>query len=141
MKGSMKFSKRMTPKLTVDAVIQESGNVYLIRRKFRPFAGFYALPGGFVDYGETVESAVVREAFEETGLKVKIVRLLGVYSDPKRDPRGHTASVVFLCKPAGGSLVTSTNETKDVRSFAKSDLKKIKLAFDHGKILKDAGLL
>lgn len=138
----MKFDDRRTPKLTVDAVIlTRDKKLVLIRRKFKPFSGFYAIPGGFVEYGETVEAACVREAFEETGLKVKIIRLLGVYSDPKRDPRGHTASVAFLCKPVGGKLEESTGETSGAKAFAKSELKKLKLAFDHGKILKDAGLV
>ena len=137
----MDFDERRTPKLTVDAVIlTKDGKVVLVRRKFEPFAGSYALPGGFVECGETVEAACVREAWEETGLKVEIVRLVGVYSDPKRDPRGHTASVAFLCRPAGGKLVESTDETKDVKAFSKSETKKLKLAFDHRKILKDAGL-
>jgi len=134
--GSM---KRNTPKLTVDAVILARDGVILVRRKREPFAGFYALPGGFVEYGEKAEDACVREAFEETGLKVKIVRLLGVYSDPKRDPRFHTASVVYICRPAGGKLKESTDETEDVKAFRKSESKKLRLAFDHGKILRDAG--
>ena len=138
----MKLDDRRTPKLTVDAVILAKGRkVVLVRRKFNPFAGFYALPGGFVEYGETVEAACVRETWEETGLRVKIVRLLGVYSNPKRDPRGHTASVVFLCRPAGGKLKESTDETEGVKAFSRSELKRLKLAFDHGKILKDAGLI
>jgi 8-oxo-dGTP diphosphatase len=132
-----KFDK--TPKITVDAVIEtDKGEVILVKRKYEPFKDFYALPGGFVEYGETVESACLREAFEETGLKVKIIHLLGVYSDPNRDPRGHVISVVFLCRAIGGSLKDS-EETKEVKAFSKKDLKNIKLAFDHSKILKDAG--
>lgn len=138
----MNFDERRTPKLTVDPVIlTKDKKVVLVRRKFGPFAGSYALPGGFVEYGETAEAACVREAREETGLKVKIVRLLGVYSDPRRDPRGHTASVVFLCRHAGGKLRESTNETEGAKVFAKAEIGKLKLAFDHRKILKDAGLI
>jgi 8-oxo-dGTP diphosphatase len=134
--------ERNTPKLVADALILTKENkLILVRRKFEPFTGFYALPGGFVEYGETVEHACMREAWEETGLKVRVIRLLGVYSDPKRDPRGHTASVVFLCSAVGGKLKESTEETKDVKAFSKSELKRLKLAFDHGKILKDAGLI
>lgn len=132
----------LRPKLAVDAVIvTRDKKVVLAKRKFFPFIGSYALPGGFVEYGETVEKACVREAFEETGLKVKIVRLLGVYSDPKRDPRGHTISPVFLCRPAGGKLKENSDETYGVRAFSRSEMKKLKLAFDHRKILKDAGLV
>lgn len=132
----------MLPKLTVDPLILTKENeVVLVKRKFDPFANFYALPGGFVEYGETVEEACVREALEETGLKVKIIRLLGVYSDPKRDPRGHVISIVFLCKQIGGELAKETKETREAKAFAANELKKTKLAFDHGEILKDVGLI
>ena len=130
------------PKLTVDAlIVTEGSRIVLVKRKFDPFAGYYALPGGFVEYGETLEHACIREAFEETGLKVKVERLLGVYSDPNRDPRGHVVSVVFLCRPTGGELREETDETEGVKTFDKNDLKRTKLAFDHEKILKDAGFL
>ncbi|MEM5871492.1 MAG: NUDIX hydrolase [Candidatus Aenigmatarchaeota archaeon] len=133
--------KAKIPRLAVDAVIlTKDKKVLLVKRKFKPFKDFYALPGGFVEYGEKVEDACVREAFEETGLKVKIVRLLGVYSDPKRDPRFHNVSIAFICKRVGGSLKDS-KETYDVRFFSNSELKKIKLAFDHKKILNDAGII
>jgi 8-oxo-dGTP diphosphatase len=137
-----KTKERNSPKLVADAVIlAKDGKIILVKRKFEPFAGFYAIPGGFVECGETAEAACVREAWEETGLRVKIIRLLGVYSDPKRDPRFHTASVVYLCSPAGGRLKESTDETEGVKAFAKSGIRKMTLAFDHRKILKDAGLI
>ena len=98
-----------TPLLTTDCVIcDQDGRVLLIRRKNEPFKGAYALPGGFVDIGETVEAACRREVLEETGLAVGELRLVGVYSDPHRDPRGHTVSIVYLtrlprgAKPQGG---------------------------------------
>ena len=88
-----------TPALTTDCVVfDERGYVLLIRRKNEPFGGSYALPGGFVDVGEQVEDACRRELSEETGLQVGELRLVGVYSDPKRDPRGHTCSVVYLAR-------------------------------------------
>jgi 8-oxo-dGTP diphosphatase len=123
------------PKLTVDAVIVEGDNVVLVKRKNNPFKDYWALPGGFVEYGEKVEDAVVREAKEETGLKVEITKLTGVYSDPKRDPRGHTVSAVYLCKKSGGELKADT-DAKEVKWFEKKDIQK--LAFDHKKILEDA---
>lgn len=92
-------------------------------------------PGGFVEYGETVEKAVVREAKEETGLDVVIERLPGVYSEPNRDPRGHTVSVCFLCKIVAGRLKADT-DSKDVKEFKLSELPE--LAFDHEKIIRDA---
>jgi len=124
----------MTPKLTVDAVIVEGGKVVLIRRVNPPFKGMWALPGGFVDVGETVEAACVREAREETSLDVGIVKLVGVYSDPKRDPRGHTVGVIFLCKAKGGEL-KAADDAKEAGWFGLDGLPE--LAFDHGRILQD----
>jgi 8-oxo-dGTP diphosphatase len=127
--------------LTVDPIIvTKDGKVILVRRVFDPYKDHWAFPGGIVEYGETVENAARREAKEETGLDVQIEKLIGVYSDPRRDPRGHFVSVCFLCKPVGGELRTS-EETKEVKAFSKEELKSIKLAFDHGKILKDIGFI
>src|SRR5579885_1600020 len=102
------------PALTVDGVVVENGAVLLIRRRHPPFAGHYALPGGFVDYGETVEAAVVREVREETGLDTAIDCLLGVYSDLHRDPRGHTVSVTYLLRRLGGTLA-GADDADDAR--------------------------
>ena len=126
-----------TPALTVDCVIQDpQGRVLLIRRKNEPFKGAYALPGGFVDIGETVEAGCRREVREETGLDVRDLRLVGVYSDPSRDPRGHTVSTVYLATlPAAAEPVAgddaATAEWVD-------DWRQTPLAFDHAKILEDA---
>ena len=124
-----------TPLLTVDGVVVERGAVLLIRRRNPPFAGQYALPGGFVDVGETVEAAVVREVREETGLDTAIECLLGVYSDPKRDPRGHTVSVTYLLRRLGGTLA-GADDADDARFFPLDALPE--LAFDHAHILADA---
>lgn len=129
------------PILTVDPVIISENKIVLVKRKFDPYKNFCALPGGIVEYGERVEEACIREAFEETGLKVKIQKLLGVYSDPGRDPRGHFITLVFLCKPVGGELKKETRETREVKLFSREETRKIKLAFDHEKILKDAGMI
>ncbi len=126
-----------TPALTVDALIADPWRgVLLIQRGRDPFAGHWALPGGFVEVGETIAEACLREAREETGLEVDIVELLGVYSDPQRDPRFHTVSVVFLCRPRG-STPLGGDDAADARWF--SDLTDIRLAFDHASILADAG--
>lgn len=126
-------------RLTVDPIIlTNDGKVVLVKRSFDPYKDHWALPGGMVEYGETVEVAVIREAKEETGLDIKIERLVGVYSEPNRDPRGHFVSVCFLCVPVGGTLTTS-EETREVKAFSKGEIKSIKLAFDHQKILKDIG--
>jgi 8-oxo-dGTP diphosphatase len=92
------------PALTVDAVIVKNKKILLIKRKQEPYRGQYALPGGFVEYGETVEAALQREVLEETGLVVKIKSLVDVYSDPDRDPRGHVVSVAFAADIVGGTL-------------------------------------
>jgi 8-oxo-dGTP diphosphatase len=128
----------VTPKLTVDAVIVTGDGVVLIKRKNPPFQGMWALPGGFVEVGETTETACMREVEEETGLKVEIGKLLGVYSDPKRDPRGHSVSVIYIVKPVGGKLGADT-DAEDVGLF--KDLSRVELGFDHAKVLRDAGLL
>ncbi|WP_297536402.1 NUDIX hydrolase [Thermococcus sp.] len=122
--------------LTVDGVIIHNNGVVLIRRKREPFKDFYALPGGFVEYGESVEDALKREMKEETGLDVRILRLVGVYSDPGRDPRGHTVSVAFLC--LGEGKLKAGDDAKEVHVFPVDEALKLPLAFDHGRILRDA---
>jgi 8-oxo-dGTP diphosphatase len=109
--------------------------VVLIKRAESPFKGLYAIPGGFVEYGETVEDAAVREMKEETGLDVKLLGIIGVYSKPDRDPRGHVVSIAYLAEAVGGSLKPST-ETEEVKAF-KIDEVPENLAFDHKDILKD----
>jgi 8-oxo-dGTP diphosphatase len=127
--------------LTTDPIIiTDDEKVILIKRNFDPYKNHWAFPGGIVEYGETVENAAIREAKEETGLDVKIEKLIGVYSDPKRDPRGHFVSVCFLSRIVGGKLGIG-EETKEVKAFSKEELKSIKLAFDHEKILRDIGFI
>ena len=123
-----------TPKLMVDVVIPSEGRVVLIRRGSEPFEGRWALPGGFVEVGETVEQAAVREAAEETGLAVELARLVGVYSDPERDPRGHNVSVAFLARVLSGELAAAT----DASEASLLDPPAVELAFDHGRIISDA---
>jgi len=125
----------MQTKLTVDAVINTPKGIVLIMRGNEPFKGSWALPGGFVDYGETVEDACVREAKEETGLDIKLTKLLGVYSKMGRDPRGHTVSVIFLAEAEGEPV--AGDDAKDVTVFAPDKLPE-NLAFDHNVVLKDA---
>lgn len=123
------------PLLTVDAVIAKDGGFVLIRRKNEPFKGCWALPGGFVERGESVEDATRREAREETGLDIELLALLGVYSNPKRDPRGHTVSVVYIAKPVGGEL-QAADDAAEAGIFRPED--DPDLAFDHAVILNDA---
>jgi len=124
-----------TPKLMVDVVIpSEGGRVVLIRRGSDPYKGRWALPGGFVEVGETVEQAARREAAEETGLAVELAGLVGVYSDPERDPRGHNVSVAFLARVLSGELSAAT----DAAEASLLDPGTVELAFDHGRIIADA---
>lgn len=123
------------PRLTVDGVIIHNGRLLLIRRGTPPFRDDWALPGGFVEYGETVETAVQREVREETGLETSIRQLVGVYSDPDRDPRGHTVSVAFLLAVGSGSP-QSGDDAAEARWFSLDELPE--LAFDHAKIVRDA---
>lgn len=123
-----------TPKLMVDVIITSEEKVVLIRRGTEPFVGRWALPGGFVEVGETVEEAAIREAAEETGLAVEVAQLVGVYSDPERDPRGHNVSVAFLARVLSGELSAAT----DASEVALIDPSSVELAFDHERIVNDA---
>ena len=125
-----------TPALTTDCVVfDERGYVLLIRRGNEPFKGSYALPGGFVDVGERVEDSCRRELSEETGLHVGELRLIGVYSDLGRDPRGHTCSVAYLAR-VGRAEVTAGDDAAAAEWVA--DWRREKLAFDHAQIIADA---
>jgi 8-oxo-dGTP diphosphatase len=124
----------VTPLLTVDALIVFEGKLVLIRRRNPPFKGHFALPGGFVEVGETVEAAVVREAKEETGLDIEIIKLLGVYSDSSRDPRGHTVSICYLAKGRGN--LKAGSDAMDTGLFVLNEIPE--LAFDHNKIIENA---
>lgn len=133
------MAKPTTPLLTVDCVVvDEDGQILLIRRRNPPFAGRLALPGGFVDVGETVEAACRREVREETGVELGRLLLAGVYSSPDRDPRGHTCSVVFI----GRIRRTRSQAGDDAASVEwRRRWRKDELAFDHHRVLADARLM
>ena len=125
-----------TPLLATDCVaVDAGGRVLLIRRGSPPFKGAYALPGGFVDVGESVEDACRRELMEETGVEAGRLELLGVYSDPGRDPRGHTCSVVFLTRVRSATAKAGGDAAAAEWMVPRPGLE---LAFDHAKILDDA---
>ena len=108
----------------------------MIKRKNDPYKDCWALPGGFVEYGESVETAAIREAKEETSIDVELEELVNVYSEPDRDPRGHTVTVAFTAK---GDLKSGTadSDAKDIGIFQAEKLEECKIAFDHAKIIKD----
>lgn len=126
-----------TPLLTVDCVlIDDDRGVLLIRRKYPPFAGALALPGGFVEVGETVEDACRREMLEETGVSVKALSLVGVYSNPHRDPRRHTCSVAFVARASKHQVAAAGSDAASVE-WVKS-WRRAEIAFDHRRIIADA---
>ena len=123
---------QQNPIPTVDVVIRIGDGIVLIRRKNPPLG--WALPGGFMDVGETCETAAVREAKEETGLDVQLDRLLGVYSDPRRDPRQHTLTVVYTATAEGTPI--GLDDAAEAKVFALDALPD-PIVFDHHQILDD----
>lgn len=117
---------------TVDIIIEAEGGIVLIERRYEPLG--WALPGGFVDYGETAEQVAIREAREETSLEIDNLRLLGCYSDPARDLRHHTISTVYVAR--GRGIPTAGDDAAGAAIFAITDIP-LSLCFDHGKILSD----
>ncbi len=120
------------PFITVDAIIELESGIVLIERKNPPPG--WAIPGGFVDYGETLEDAVTREMKEETGLDIHIVRQFHTYSDPQRDPRHHTVTTIFIATASG--IPEAADDAKNVGVFTKDNLPE-HIAFDHRQILED----
>jgi 8-oxo-dGTP diphosphatase len=125
-----------TPALVTDcAVFDAQERVLLVRRRNPPFRGHYALPGGFVDIGETVEQACRRELMEETAVRAGRLHLVGVYSDPRRDPRGHICSVAFVTRIRAAAA--KAGDDAQAADWIK-EWSRLELAFDHVTILADA---
>ncbi|MEF9426762.1 MAG: NUDIX hydrolase [Candidatus Mariimomonas ferrooxydans] len=120
------------PFCTVDVIIEIGHGIILIKRKNPPSG--WAIPGGFVDYGESLEDAVIREAKEETGLDIRLVRQFHTYSDPKRDPRHHTVSTIFIAKASGNAH--AGDDAGEIGIFSMDSLPD-EIAFDHRQILDD----
>jgi 8-oxo-dGTP diphosphatase len=130
------MSLPLTPALATDCVVFDPlGRVLLIRRAHEPCTGKYALPGGFVKLGETVESACRREVMEETGIEVTEISLVGVYSDIDRDPRGHIVSVAFKAELMREILPRTGSDAKSAHWVDTHD---VELEYDHARILADA---
>lgn len=130
------MARPSSPALTVDCVVFDGQDrLLLIRRANEPFMDRYALPGGFAEIGETVEAAALRELKEETGVEGRIVKLIGVYSDPNRDPRGHAVSVAFLVSADGAS--PHAGDDAAAAAFM-AEWRDLSYAFDHAQIIADA---
>jgi len=130
------MGRPVTPQLTTDVIIEmpllEDRPIVLIERKFEPYG--WAIPGGFVEVGETIATAARREALEETTLEVELDVLLGIYSNPKRDFRGHTVCAVFVGNATGKPI--AADDAKDIAVFDPFNID-VELAFDHSQILLD----
>jgi len=124
-----------TPGLAVDGAVVKGREILLVRRGKEPFKGAWALPGGFVEVGESTEDAVRREVAEETGLLTRVAGLVGVYSDPARDPRGHVVGVTYLLAVSGILPVSAGDDADEARWFPLDDPPET--AFDHARILAD----
>lgn len=120
------------PLVTVDVIIEINPGIVLIERKNPPYG--WALPGGFVDYGESLETSAVREAKEETSLDIRLVEQFHAYSDPDRDPRHHTVTTVFIAQGTG--TPQSADDAKNIGVFTRENLPS-PIAFDHAKIIRD----
>lgn len=129
------MKKFKSPIVVVDGIVLEKGKVLMVKRAIQPFLGYWVFPGGHVDYGERTEEAIIRELKEELGISVKIIKLFGVYSDPKRDPRYPTVSIVYLLKKTKGK-VKLDYEASEFKYFTLNNLPK-KIGVDHRKILND----
>ncbi len=131
------MTKYKIPSITTDIFIfDDDFNFILIKRKNDPYKDYWALPGGFVEYGESVETSAIREAKEETNIDVELKDLVNVYSKPDRDPRGHTITIAFTAK---GDIenMKADSDAKEIGIFTTEKLDEIDIAFDHREIIKD----
>ena len=135
----MKEQCYKNPIPTVDTIIQKGSQILLVKRKKEPFKGLFALPGGFVNEGERVEDAAKREAKEETSLDIELVDILGVYSEPNRDPRGHIMSTVFVGKISPNNKVEALaqDDAAKIEWINLEEVNNTHFAFDHQTIISD----
>jgi 8-oxo-dGTP diphosphatase len=131
------YTKKYVPRLTVDSWVRDRrGRLLLVQRARPPFEGRWGLPGGFCEWKETTEACCARETREETGLRVKVGELMGVYSKPNRDPRGHNVTVLYRCRPAS-TRARGGDDAADARWFTPRELQKVQFAFDHRAIVME----
>ena len=124
------------PAPAVDVAIVHEEKIILIRRSRDPFKGKWALPGGFVEYGEPVEETALIEVMEETGMEIELVEILGIYSSPDRDPRSHTVTTTFVANPVKGDP-SGGDDAAEAKWCEIDAINPNDLAFDHGQMLKD----
>ncbi|NOZ77227.1 MAG: NUDIX hydrolase [Euryarchaeota archaeon] len=127
-----------SPAVTVDLVVEDGdGRILLVRRGRDPYKARWALPGGYVECGENVLESARREAREETGLEVEIEGLVGVYSDPGRDPRGHTVSITYRARVDGDAVPRGGDDAAEAGFFHPEEIEGMELAFDHNAVIRD----
>lgn len=135
--GGDYYRKKKMPRVTVDAwIVDGKGRLLLIRRGRPPFRGAWGLPGGFLEWKELAEDCCARETLEETGLTVRVGRLLGVYSEPERDPRGHNVTVLYEATPIRGTA-RGGDDAAEARWFTRKELDALDFAFDHRQIVSE----
>ena len=125
------------PRLTVDSWVRDrKGRILLVSRGRPPFLGHWGLPGGFCEWKETTEDCCARETLEETGLHVRVGKLLGVYSRPDRDPRGHNVTVLYAATVLRGRVLGG-DDAAEARWFTPAEIRKLAFAFDHREIVME----
>jgi len=125
------------PLICSDGVILNEGKVLLTKRKIKPFIGYWTIPGGHIDFGESSQDSLIREIKEETNIDVKVVKLIKIYDNPKRDPWGHIISIAYLCEPV--NTVATFKENDEVESLYWCDINELpdNIGFDHRTIIED----
>lgn len=125
------------PLICSDGVVLNKGKVLLIKRSIKPYKGFWTIPGGHIDFGETSQDSLIREIKEETNIDVEIVGLIKIYDDPKRDPWGHIISIAYLCEPIDTNTIFIENE--EVESLYWCDINELpeNIGFDHRLMIDD----
>jgi len=126
-------SARRHPRVAVDGLVLHDGKLVTVRRRNDPFRGMSALPGGFVELGESTADAIVREVREETGLDTRVDRLVGVFSDPARDPRGHVVSIAYALSQTAGTLRAGSDAAEILLVDPDAPPP---MAFDHNEIVR-----